>query len=224
MARPGKYGPPTVQSLRSLFELKRNAPFIVPTSESTSPEFASTWLISGIEDSGFESDAADYSTSLERGGWTSFGQSGAKHPHSRGCYNPRQDLAEVMPMKTLFAAILSLGLFCCSQLPAVAQDQPASAQQPSSEELDKQKAEREKNAYRLLDQVIDEAQALKLTENRVRVQISAADMLWDQNQGRARGLFAMGAEGVAEIERTSANTNRRGGPQNTAEFFGNGAV
>jgi hypothetical protein len=128
-------------------------------------------------------------------------------------------------MKTLFAAILSLGLFCCSQLPALAQDQQAQpAQQPSAEELEKQKAEREKNAYRLLEQVIEEAQALKLTENRVRIQITAADLLWDQNQGRARGLFAMAAEGVAELGRTSANTNRRGGPQNGAEFFGNGIV
>ena len=130
-------------------------------------------------------------------------------------------------MKTLFAAILSLGLFCCSQLPAIAQDQaaqPAPAQQPSAEEIEKQKAEMEKNAYRLLEQVIDEAQALKLTENRVRVQISAADMLWDQNQGRARGLFAMAAEGVAELGRTSTNTNRRGGPQTPADFFGNGVV
>ncbi|HJP92531.1 MAG TPA: hypothetical protein VJ875_11275 [Pyrinomonadaceae bacterium] len=129
-------------------------------------------------------------------------------------------------MKTLFAAILALGLFCCLQLPALAQEQPAQeqvAQQPSAEELEKQKAEREKNAYRLLEQVIDEAQSLKLTENRVRVQINAADMLWDQNQGRARGLFAMAGEGVAELGRTSTNTNRRGGPgQNPGEFFVNG--
>gem|GEM_PF-260595 len=114
-------------------------------------------------------------------------------------------------MKTLFAAILSLGLFCFSQLPAVAQNQPP-PEQPSAEELEKQKVEREKNAYRLLEQVIDEAQSLRLTENRVRVQISAADMLWDQNQGRARGLFTMAAEGVAELGRTSTNNNRRGGP------------
>src|SRR6185369_13407402 len=47
---------------------------------------------------------------------------------------------------------------------------------------------------------------------RVRIQINAADMLWDQNQGRARGLFSMAAEGVAELGRTPTNTNnfRRG--------------
>jgi hypothetical protein len=86
----------------------------------------------------------------------------------------------------------------------------AAATAPSQEELDKQKAEREKNAYRLLDQVIDEAQSFALVENRVRIQINAADMLWDQNQGRARGLFATAAEGIAELSRQQpANNNRR---------------
>lgn len=101
-------------------------------------------------------------------------------------------------MKKLFALTLTLALFCLSE-PVFAQDKPA--EQPSAEELEKQKAEREKNAYRLLDQVIDEAQSLRLTENRVRVQINAADMLWDQNQGRARSLFTMAAEGIVELDR-----------------------
>ena len=106
----------------------------------------------------------------------------------------------------------ALALLCLSVLPVFAQDQPA--QQPTTEEQEKQKAEREKNAYRLLDQVIDEAQSLRLTENRVRVQINAADLLWDQNQGRARSLFSMAADGVAELGRSqSQQNNRRGGFQ-----------
>ena len=104
-------------------------------------------------------------------------------------------------MKKLFTLALTIALFCFSA-PVFAQDQPT--QQPSTEELEKQKAEREKNAYRLLDQVIDEAQSLRLTENRVRVQINAADMLWDNNQGRARSLFNMAAEGVGELSRAQA--------------------
>src|SRR5689334_17731449 len=101
-------------------------------------------------------------------------------------------------------------------VPVLAQDQPAQ-QQPAAEDQDKEKAEREKNAYRLLDQVIDEAQSLRLTENRVRVQIMAADLLWDSNQARARSLFTMAGEGVAELSRTQQNTNNRrggGGPPN----------
>jgi len=108
-----------------------------------------------------------------------------------------------MLMKKIIVLTLALGLFSFSAWPVFAQDQPAA--QPSAEELEKQKAEREKNAYRLLDQVIDEAQSLRLTENRVRVQIGAADMLWDQNQARARSLFAMAAEGVAEMGRSQAS-------------------
>lgn len=111
-------------------------------------------------------------------------------------------------MKKLFALTLFIGLFCISQPLILAQDDPT--QQPTAEDLEKQKAERAKNAYRLLDQVIDEAQSLRLTENRVRVQMTAADMLWDQNQGRARSLFSMAAEGVAELGRIQQTSVRRG--------------
>jgi hypothetical protein len=112
-------------------------------------------------------------------------------------------------MKRLLTLTLALGLFAFS---ALAQDQPAASQpSPSTEEQEKEKAEREKNAYRLLDQVIDEAQSLRLTENRVRIQINAADMLWDQNQARARSLFSLAGESVAELGRTQvAALNRRG--------------
>lgn len=116
-------------------------------------------------------------------------------------------------MKKLLVLTLALGVYLAVFSPAYAQEQPA--QEPTAEELQQQKAERQKNAYRLLDQVIDEAQALRLTENRVRVQTTAGDLLWDSNQGRARSLFAMAAEGIAELNRIQpSNNNRRGGPQN----------
>ena len=110
-------------------------------------------------------------------------------------------------MKKTFSFTLALGLFCFSMWTIAAQDQAAPQPSPSTEELEKQKAERTQNAYRLLDQVIDEAQQLRLIENRVRVQINAADMLWDQNQGRARSLFTTAAEGIAELGRTPTNNN-----------------
>jgi hypothetical protein len=48
------------------------------------------------------------------------------------------------------------------------------------------------------------------------VQITAADLLWDNNQGRARSLFTMAGEGLAELNRNQQNTNNRrgGGPPN----------
>jgi len=118
-------------------------------------------------------------------------------------------------MKRLLTLTLALGLFSFS---ALAQDQqPTPAPTPSAEDQEKEKAVREKNAYRLLDEVIDEAQSLHLAENRVRIQINAADMLWDQNQARARSLFSMAAESVAELGRTQAaefgrRPNGMGGP------------
>ncbi|MFN2510811.1 MAG: hypothetical protein ABR568_05130 [Pyrinomonadaceae bacterium] len=77
---------------------------------------------------------------------------------------------------------------------------------PTEEQQQQEKAEKEKKAYILLDQVVDEAQMLRLPENRVRVQIGGADLLWDHNEGRARTLFALAAEGVAEMMR-NATTN-----------------
>ncbi|HKG60941.1 MAG TPA: hypothetical protein VKB05_14365 [Pyrinomonadaceae bacterium] len=117
-------------------------------------------------------------------------------------------------MKKFTILALLLALCFLSASPLLAQDQPVNPQpSPAAEELEKQKAEREKNAYRLLDQVIDEAQSLRLIENRVRIQINAADLLWDQNQGRARSLFATAAEGIAESGRAPVtNNNRRVGP------------
>lgn len=110
-------------------------------------------------------------------------------------------------MKKLIALTLTSTLLCAAVTPSLAQDK-ATTQQPTAEELEK-KAEREKNAYRLLDQVIDEAQSLRLTENRVRVQINAADILWDKNQGRSRSLFQMAGEGLAELGRTPPPTSNR---------------
>jgi hypothetical protein len=109
---------------------------------------------------------------------------------------------EVNAMKKLLLLTLALGLFWFSPSQVRAQDQPT--QEPSAEELEKEKAERTSKAYRLLDQVVDEAQSLRLPENRVRVQIIAGDLLWDQNQGRARTLFSLAADGVVEMGRQQA--------------------
>src|SRR5687767_12974027 len=127
-----------------------------------------------------------------------------------------------MLMKKIIVLTLVLGLFYFSAWPVSAQDQPTA--QASAEELEKEKAEREKNAYHLLDLVVDEAQSLRLTENRVRVQINAADMLWDQNQGRARSLFSLAAEGIGELGRSQANQRfqpgrNEGPPSPTMRIF-----
>src|SRR6266851_3391936 len=70
-----------------------------------------------------------------------------------------------------------------TQTPATAQTSPDPQQQAE------EKAKLERKATVLLEQVISEAQALRLPENRIRVQIAVGDMLWDRNATRARGLF-----------------------------------
>src|SRR4029079_13412174 len=117
-------------------------------------------------------------------------------------------------MKKFLTLLLALSFVISASLPAFAQD-PA-PQQPAADDAAKQKAELEKNAYRLLDQVIDEAQSLRLPENRVRLQINAADLLWNHNQERARSLFSQASDGVAEMARNVNNQpqgNQRAFPQ-----------
>jgi len=93
---------------------------------------------------------------------------------------------------------------------AVAQDatsQTAIAQPtPDAQQQQEEKAKLEKKAIALLDQVVTESQAMKLPENRIRVQIAAGDMLWDKNPARARSLLsdagALLGQMMLEVDRT----------------------
>lgn len=92
----------------------------------------------------------------------------------------------------------------------IAQDasrQTATAQSsPDPQQQQEEKAKLEKKAAVLLEQVVSEAGALKLPENRIRVQIAAGDMLWDRSATRARGLLsdagAMLSQMILEGNRT----------------------
>ncbi|HKZ03784.1 MAG TPA: hypothetical protein VJ180_16190, partial [Pyrinomonadaceae bacterium] len=72
-----------------------------------------------------------------------------------------------------------------------------------------------KKAFILLEQIVNDAQLLRLPENRVNVQIDIADLLWDSNQTRARTLFATAGDGIAEIMRTLVPNEERRGPNPT---------
>ena len=101
-------------------------------------------------------------------------------------------------------------LLLASAATAVAQtatSQTATAQQsPDPQQQQEEKAKLEKKAVALLEQVVADAQVLKLPENRIRVQIAAGDMLWDKNPARARGLLtdagAMLGQVMLEVDRT----------------------
>jgi len=89
---------------------------------------------------------------------------------------------------------------------------PASfAQDPTGQtsQQDKDKPTPEKKAILLLDQIVGEAGGLRLPENRIYVQISAGDLLWDRDEARARGLFGEAGSGVAEMMRRNDPNDRR---------------
>ncbi|HEY3024759.1 MAG TPA: hypothetical protein VGJ55_01270, partial [Pyrinomonadaceae bacterium] len=100
--------------------------------------------------------------------------------------------------------LFGLAIMFAPAAPVKAQDSPT--QQPATdEEKQKEKAANEKRAFTLLEQVVAEGAGLKLPENRIRMQITAADLLWDRNEVRARALFLQAADGVAEMIRTVEN-------------------
>lgn len=75
------------------------------------------------------------------------------------------------------------------------------ADKPDSAKAEEKKAreETEKKALVLVDEVIKEAQSLRLPENRIRMQAIAANLLWKRDERRARALFKQATDGVKEM-------------------------
>ena len=108
--------------------------------------------------------------------------------------------------------VLITALFILSAATVIRAQEPASPLGGAQDEQQQKENEAaEKKATALLEQIVGEAQLLKLPENRIRVQIAAADMLWKRNEARARSMFSLAADGVAELMR-----NTEGGPQRWA--------
>jgi hypothetical protein len=111
--------------------------------------------------------------------------------------------------KLICTVLLTFAVLSLAAVTIAAQEQPAG---PQTEEQKKAKEENEKKAFALLDQVTNEAQFLKLPENRIRIQLRLADLLWARDSERARSIFSLAADGVAELMRTTDWTGplRRG--------------
>jgi len=84
-------------------------------------------------------------------------------------------------IQSLFVASVLLAAAIITNAQDTTTPDPAKAQED--------KAKLEAKATTLLEQLVGEAQALKLPENRIRVQIIAGDLLWDRSAARARGFF-----------------------------------
>ena len=92
--------------------------------------------------------------------------------------------------------------------------QQQSTQMQSGEQQDKDKPTPEKKAVALLEQVLGETGSLKLPENRVYIQISVGDLLWERDEQRARALFGEAAGAIADLLRRTDTNDRRAAQSN----------
>lgn len=99
-------------------------------------------------------------------------------------------------MKALNQFLLSLILLAAGVVPATAQHLPA------------------EEAYRVLEDVVANTPALKLPQNRSRLQIIAADLLWKRDQARARSLFSDAAANIVELEKQTRRSDEKVFDQN----------
>jgi hypothetical protein len=118
-----------------------------------------------------------------------------------------------MTIKVRLASLFVALSFVLGAVTAVTAQETATQQAPTGQQTDeeqqKAKEAAEKKAVALLDQVLDQAQTLKLPENRIRVQITAADLLWKRSEARARSLFSLAGDGVAEMLRNTDGNMQR---------------
>lgn len=113
-------------------------------------------------------------------------------------------------MKKNFGALVLLFVSALSVMAQETPSQTATAQSsPDPAQQQEEKAKLEKKAIALLEQVVTDSQGLRLPENKIRVQITAGDMLWDKNAVRARTLLtdagAMLGQMIADVDRTDRN-------------------
>lgn len=103
-----------------------------------------------------------------------------------------------MKRRSILAPLAAILLFCAQHAAA---RQQADAQSSGSAEAARSEAERrsqlEKRAVALLREAVSDAQGLKLIENRIRPQITAATLLWTRDETTARALFKSVAETLA---------------------------
>jgi hypothetical protein len=104
-----------------------------------------------------------------------------------------------MRASRLIVFFVLFAFFCSSTFSQT----PTPEAQPSPEpEKDKARVELEKNAFRLLDDAVGEANGLKLWENRALIYAVAGDLYWKTEQKRARRLFRDAANEIIQGNQT----------------------
>lgn len=94
--------------------------------------------------------------------------------------------------------VSSLLLAALIALPVAAQS-VNEGESTAPDEAQKAQAERVTKALQLLDQVVAEADTLRLAENKLRIQTTAANLLWTRDEPRARALFKTATSGLVEL-------------------------
>ena len=95
-------------------------------------------------------------------------------------------------MKASIQLLLTLIVFAAGVVPATAQRLPA-----------------EQEAYQVLEDVVANIPTLRLPQNRSRLQIIAADLLWQRDQSRARSLFSDAAANIVELEKQTRRSDEK---------------
>jgi hypothetical protein len=105
------------------------------------------------------------------------------------------------------ALLIALGFSLVAAQASRAQE--ASAQPAPTEQQQAEEKQLKDKAVALLELVISESQSLRLPENRTRIYIFAADLLWERNEARARMLFNNAATLISDMMRGTSGDERQ---------------
>lgn len=103
-----------------------------------------------------------------------------------------------MKSRKFLAVVLCLSLISS---PILAQSPRPAPKAKTAEEqkLEQQQKELEQKALAMLEELLTDAQTLRLPENRARVLAAAGDMLWRHDEKRARSLFGDAMKTLAQV-------------------------
>ena len=85
--------------------------------------------------------------------------------------------------------LISVVAFLLAVAPPMAAQSTPPKDSSKIEQAKRAQEELKKKGLALLEEVIKGSQSLRLPENRLRIQIAAADLLWAQDEKRARSIF-----------------------------------
>jgi hypothetical protein len=103
-------------------------------------------------------------------------------------------------MKKRLSLVLLPALLVGSLSPARAQTSEGPLSKKGDAERAAARAELERKALGLLGEALAAARELKLAENRVRAQVTAARLLWPRDAAAGREAFKAAADGLAELD------------------------